>query len=236
MNLLMRPYGSNVGSSSARLRGKQLAWQPTTLATRHHEREETVCDAFVGDKCGGAASTLRMLHGAPRPEGPLARATVEAGPYDTAIPFLGDVIRVSGYLQDELRRVVGEAGFGITGEDPFAYAPASTDLPPALPELQQPMTYLLSRPGRPPGAQRCARRAAPDGRNPTRDGASHLPREAADGCSAARSCRGTRPAQCPAAARAARPGPPAPALRRPGDRPRRQTALRRPPRHHEERR
>jgi hypothetical protein len=71
-----------------------------------------------------------MLHGAPRPEGPLARAMVEAGPHDTAIPFLGDVIRVSGYLRDELRRVVGEAGFGITREDPFAYGPASTDLSP----------------------------------------------------------------------------------------------------------
>jgi hypothetical protein len=71
-----------------------------------------------------------MLHGLPRPEGLLALAMVEADLDHTAIPFVGHAIRVSRYLRDDLRRVVSEAGFEITGEDSIAYAPASTDVSP----------------------------------------------------------------------------------------------------------
>lgn len=75
---------------------------------------------------------LRMLHGLLRPGGLLALSMVEADVDDYAIPFLGHTIRVSGYLRDELREVVREAGFEIAGESSLAYAPASTDVPPEI--------------------------------------------------------------------------------------------------------
>ncbi|UGY93424.1 class I SAM-dependent methyltransferase [Streptomyces gobiensis] len=75
---------------------------------------------------------LRMLHGQLRPGGLLAIAMVEADVNDHSIPFLGNMIRVSGYLRDDLRRVVRDARFEITGEESFAFAPASTDVPPEI--------------------------------------------------------------------------------------------------------
>ncbi|MET8677543.1 class I SAM-dependent methyltransferase [Streptomyces sp. NPDC004647] len=75
---------------------------------------------------------LRSLHGLLRPEGLLALSMVEADVDDFAIPFLGNTIRVSGYLRDELRQVVSDAGFEVTAEDSYAYAPASTDVPPEI--------------------------------------------------------------------------------------------------------
>ncbi|MEU7584591.1 class I SAM-dependent methyltransferase [Streptomyces sp. NPDC041068] len=73
---------------------------------------------------------LRRLHGLLRPGGLMELSMVEADLDDAAIPFLGHAIRVSGYLRDELRQVVRDAGFEITGEDTYSYAPASTDAPP----------------------------------------------------------------------------------------------------------
>ncbi|MTE20806.1 methyltransferase domain-containing protein [Streptomyces sp. TRM43335] len=75
---------------------------------------------------------LRALHGRLRPGGLLALGMVEADVDDYAIPFLGHTIRVSGYLREELRQVVGDAGFEILGEESFAYAPASTDVSPEI--------------------------------------------------------------------------------------------------------
>jgi SAM-dependent methyltransferase len=75
---------------------------------------------------------LRMLHGQLRPGGLLALGMVEADVDDFAIPFLGHTIRVSGYLREELRQVVCDAGFEIAGEESFAYAPASTDVSPEI--------------------------------------------------------------------------------------------------------
>ncbi|NGO70747.1 methyltransferase domain-containing protein [Streptomyces boncukensis] len=75
---------------------------------------------------------LRMLHEQIRDDGPLALAMVESDVDDFAIPFLGNTVRVSGYLRDDLRRVVSEAGFEIASEDAYAYAPASTDVPPEI--------------------------------------------------------------------------------------------------------
>ncbi|GGR16766.1 class I SAM-dependent DNA methyltransferase [Streptomyces netropsis] len=75
---------------------------------------------------------LRMLYGMLRPGGLLALSMVEADVDDFAIPFLGNTIRVSGYLRDELRQVVRETGFEISGESSPAYAPASTDVPPEI--------------------------------------------------------------------------------------------------------
>ncbi|MEU4199794.1 class I SAM-dependent methyltransferase [Streptomyces sp. NPDC045470] len=74
--------------------------------------------------------TLRMLHTLLKPGGLLALSMVEAELDDCPIPFLGSTIRVSGYLRDDLRQVVHDAGFEVTGEDSYAYAPASTDTPP----------------------------------------------------------------------------------------------------------
>ncbi|WP_367049213.1 class I SAM-dependent methyltransferase [Streptomyces sp. Je 1-332] len=73
---------------------------------------------------------LRLLHGLLRPGGLLALSMVEADLDDAGIPFLGHTIRVSGYLRDELRQVVRDAGFEIVDEDTYSYAPATTDVPP----------------------------------------------------------------------------------------------------------
>ncbi|MFE0132703.1 class I SAM-dependent methyltransferase [Streptomyces sp. NPDC059037] len=74
---------------------------------------------------------LRLLHGLLRPDGLLTLSMVEADLDDAAIPFLGHTIRVSGYLRDELRQVVRDAGFDIIDEDTYSYAPASTDVSPS---------------------------------------------------------------------------------------------------------
>jgi len=73
---------------------------------------------------------LRLLHGLLRPGGLLALSMVEADLDDARIPFLGHTIRVSGYLRDELRQVVRDAGFDIIDEETYSYAPASTGVPP----------------------------------------------------------------------------------------------------------
>ncbi|MFF4949469.1 class I SAM-dependent DNA methyltransferase [Streptomyces chattanoogensis] len=75
---------------------------------------------------------LGLLHDLLRPEGLLALSIVEADVDDFTIPFLGTSVRVSGYLRDDLRRVVCDAGFEVVGEDAYAYAPASTDVPPEI--------------------------------------------------------------------------------------------------------
>jgi SAM-dependent methyltransferase len=75
---------------------------------------------------------LRMLHQQTREGAPLALSMVEADVDDFTLPFLGNTIRVSGYLRDELRRIVQDTGFEIVGEDAYAYAPASTDVPPEI--------------------------------------------------------------------------------------------------------
>ncbi|MFC4493492.1 class I SAM-dependent DNA methyltransferase [Streptomyces ovatisporus] len=75
---------------------------------------------------------LRMLHQQMREGAPMALSMVEADVDDFTLPFLGNTIRVSGYLRDELRRIVQDTGFEIVGEDAYAYAPASTDVPPEI--------------------------------------------------------------------------------------------------------
>ncbi|MBM9440104.1 class I SAM-dependent DNA methyltransferase [Actinacidiphila bryophytorum] len=76
--------------------------------------------------------TLRAVHGLLEPGGLLALSMVEADVDDVPIPFLGNTIRVSGYLRDELRQVVTDAGFEVIEEDAYAYAPATSDVPPEL--------------------------------------------------------------------------------------------------------
>jgi ubiquinone/menaquinone biosynthesis C-methylase UbiE len=74
--------------------------------------------------------TLRAVHEVLKPGGLLALSMVEADVDDVPIPFLGNTIRVSGYLRDDLRQVVAEAGFEVLKEDSYAYAPASIEVPP----------------------------------------------------------------------------------------------------------
>ncbi|MDX3240094.1 SAM-dependent methyltransferase [Streptomyces sp. ME03-5709C] len=75
-------------------------------------------------------STLRTVRDPLVPGGPFTLATVEAGVTDPAIPFLGNTIRVSGYLRDELRQVDTDAGFAVLEEDTYAYTPHTTEVPP----------------------------------------------------------------------------------------------------------
>jgi SAM-dependent methyltransferase len=73
---------------------------------------------------------LRMVAELLVPGGLLALGMVEGDVDDFAIPFLGRVIRVSGYLRDELRLIVMDAGFDVVEESSHAYAPASTQVSP----------------------------------------------------------------------------------------------------------
>ncbi|GGI96549.1 class I SAM-dependent DNA methyltransferase [Streptomyces brasiliensis] len=73
---------------------------------------------------------LRTVHQLLVPGGLFVLSMVEADLDDFPIPFIGTTIRVSGYLQDELREVVKGAGFEIVGEESYSYAPASADVQP----------------------------------------------------------------------------------------------------------
>ncbi|MFE2297801.1 class I SAM-dependent DNA methyltransferase [Streptomyces sp. NPDC059445] len=64
------------------------------------------------------------------PGGLFVLSMVEADVDNFAIPFLGNTIRVSGYLREDLHKVVEEAGFEIVKETSYTYAPAVTDVPP----------------------------------------------------------------------------------------------------------
>ncbi|MGW3243074.1 class I SAM-dependent DNA methyltransferase [Streptomyces sp. NPDC001070] len=73
---------------------------------------------------------LASVHDLLLPGGMFTLSMVEADVDDFAIPFLGNTIRVSGYLRDELRQVVADAGFAVLKEDSYAYAPHTTEVPP----------------------------------------------------------------------------------------------------------
>jgi SAM-dependent methyltransferase len=73
---------------------------------------------------------LVTIHDLLMPGGLFTLSMVEADLDDFAIPFLGNTIRVSGYLRDDLRQVVSEAGFEVLEEESYAYAPTSVDVPP----------------------------------------------------------------------------------------------------------
>jgi ubiquinone/menaquinone biosynthesis C-methylase UbiE len=78
-------------------------------------------------------ATLARLCEALVPGGHLLLSMVEADLDDTMIPFLGNPVRVTGYLRDELRSVVEGAGFTVLDLRTLSYAPASTE---AYPEVQ----------------------------------------------------------------------------------------------------
>lgn len=75
---------------------------------------------------------LRRLRGLLRPGGHLVLSMVEADLDDVPIHFLGSSVRVSGYVRDELRALVEEAGFEVLDLRHHSYAPASTELPPEV--------------------------------------------------------------------------------------------------------
>ncbi|MFF3563479.1 class I SAM-dependent DNA methyltransferase [Streptomyces sp. NPDC002574] len=73
---------------------------------------------------------LRAVRDLLVPGGLFTLSMVEADVDDFPIPFLGNTIRVSGYLRDDLRQVVADAGFEVLREESYAYAPHSTEVPP----------------------------------------------------------------------------------------------------------
>jgi SAM-dependent methyltransferase len=72
---------------------------------------------------------LRTVHDLLVPGGLFVISMVEADMDNRAIPFLGKSIRVSGYLREELHKVV-EQDFEILEESSYTYAPAISDVPP----------------------------------------------------------------------------------------------------------
>ncbi|MFF1451324.1 class I SAM-dependent DNA methyltransferase [Streptomyces sp. NPDC058274] len=74
-----------------------------------------------------ALQTIRHLLA---PGGLFALSMVEADVDDFSIPFLGNTIRVSGYLREDLHHVIEAAGFEIVKESSYTYAPAVADVPP----------------------------------------------------------------------------------------------------------
>ncbi|MER6302907.1 class I SAM-dependent methyltransferase [Kitasatospora sp. NPDC001539] len=65
-----------------------------------------------------------------RPGGLLALGMVEADLDHVPLPFLGRELRISGYLREDLERVLVAAGFAVEDSSGRPYAPASTALPP----------------------------------------------------------------------------------------------------------
>jgi SAM-dependent methyltransferase len=76
---------------------------------------------------------LKLVHRLLVPEGLFSLAMVESDIDDVPIPFLGGLLRVSGYLRDELRSEVETAGFRVEEETALSYSPATTE---AQPEVQ----------------------------------------------------------------------------------------------------
>ncbi|WP_445972088.1 class I SAM-dependent methyltransferase [Kitasatospora purpeofusca] len=75
-------------------------------------------------------TVLARLRALLRPGGLLALGMVEADLDHVPLPFLGRELRISGYLREDLERVLLDAGFVIEEQEGRPYAPASTTLPP----------------------------------------------------------------------------------------------------------
>ncbi|WP_106402448.1 class I SAM-dependent DNA methyltransferase [Actinocorallia populi] len=85
---------------------------------------------FPLDEFPGALSRMHRLV---RPGGLFCLSMVEADLDDHPLAFLGQEVRVSALLRDDLRAEVEAAGFAIEEEQVLSYAPASTQ---AVPEVQ----------------------------------------------------------------------------------------------------
>ncbi len=75
-------------------------------------------------------TVLGQLRELLRPAGLLALGMVEADLDHVPLPFLGRELRISGYLREDLERVLVSAGFAVEECSGHPYAPASTSLPP----------------------------------------------------------------------------------------------------------
>ncbi|MEV7779296.1 methyltransferase domain-containing protein [Kitasatospora sp. NPDC088351] len=75
-------------------------------------------------------TVLARLRELLRPGGLLALGMVEADLDHVPLPFLGRELRISGYLREDLERVLVESGFAVEERSGHSYAPASTSLPP----------------------------------------------------------------------------------------------------------
>lgn len=76
---------------------------------------------------------LAALGGVLGPGGWLVLGMVEADVDDVPFPFLGVSLHVTGYFEEQLHRVVSEAGFRIVSQETERYAPVG---PYAQPEIQ----------------------------------------------------------------------------------------------------
>lgn len=77
-------------------------------------------------------SVLTKIHRMLQPGGYFLLSMVEADLDDTPIHFLGSPVRVTGYIRDELEKLVAAAGFELLDLRHRSYAPASTELPPEV--------------------------------------------------------------------------------------------------------
>lgn len=75
-------------------------------------------------------TVLGRLRDLLRPGGLLVLGMVEADLDHVPLPFLGRELRISGYLREDLERVLVAAGFAVEECSGHPYAPASTTLPP----------------------------------------------------------------------------------------------------------
>ncbi|WP_283137873.1 class I SAM-dependent methyltransferase [Rhizohabitans arisaemae] len=75
---------------------------------------------------------LRRLNEMLVPGGLLSLSMVEIDLDDVPFQFLGAPVRVTGYLRDDLRAVVEEAGFTVLEENAISYAPATMQAPPEI--------------------------------------------------------------------------------------------------------
>ena len=76
--------------------------------------------------------TLRKIHELLEPDGHFLLSMVEADVDEMPLQFLGNRVWVSGYLRDELRQIVADAGFDVLDQDHLTYAPATTTVPPEV--------------------------------------------------------------------------------------------------------
>ncbi|MFD0276550.1 class I SAM-dependent methyltransferase [Kitasatospora sp. NPDC127111] len=108
------------------------AWNVPALGPRGHGGFDAVTAFFSlillpQDEIPVVLARLRELL---RPGGLLALGMVEADLDHVPLPFLGRELRISGYLREDLERVLVESGFAVEDQSWHSYAPASTSLPP----------------------------------------------------------------------------------------------------------
>ena len=77
-------------------------------------------------------AALRRLYALLAPGGYFMLSMVEADIDEMPLQFLGNRVWVSGYLRDELREVVADAGFDVLDLEHLSYAPAVSTVPPEV--------------------------------------------------------------------------------------------------------